>query len=175
MLATLGTFAVVYGGASATDESANGKSLRTISSYTPTAPLIGNLLSLLASFGYGLYTVFYKVYAALPSDPKDAAREEYEAIPGEESGAEVIDTTDAVYPPPFGLHPNLITSLLGVFTFIFLWIPIPFLHWSGAEHFRLPPDQWTTLAIAGIALSGVAFNGGFMVIIPVLYQTSPFS
>jgi len=167
VFATLGTFAVVYGSASATDKHANGKPLRTASSFKPSAPLIGNLLTLLASFGYGLYTVFYKVYAALPSDPRVADEEQYEAIPGEEGGAipcpEVVDTTDAVYPPPFGFHPNLITSLLGFFTFIFLWIPLPFLHWSGVEHFRLPPDRWTTLAIAGIALSGVAFNGGFMV------------
>lgn len=180
VFATLGTFAVVYGGASVTDQHANGKPLWTASSYKPSAPLIGNLLTLLASFGYGLYTVFYKVYAALPSDPRVADQEQYEVILGEEEGVipdpEVIDTTDAVYPPPFGFHPNLITSLLGFFTFIFLWIPLPFLHWSGIEHFRLPPDWWTTLAIAGIALSGVAFNGGFMVIIiTALFWTSPFS
>jgi len=112
--------------------------------------------------------VLYKTYAALPSDPEVASDPMYEQIPGDvedeaPAGATYIDSAEAVYPPPFGLHPNLLTSLLGFMTLITLWIPIPFLHWSGAELFRVPPNALTVLSIAGIALSGVVFNAGLMV------------
>ena len=133
---------------------------------------MGNLLTLLASFGYGLYQVLYKIYAALPSDPEVAAERLYESIPEDDEESvsltndntiNGVDASDAVYPPPFGFHPNLLTSLLGFFTLTIMWIPIPFLHWSGAEIFRLPSNAWTLFSIAGIALSGVVFNAGFMV------------
>ncbi len=117
----------------------------------------------MASFGYGLYQVLYKIYAALPSDP-EAAELLYEQIPEDD---EVLDPSatdaDMVYPPPFGFHPNLLTSMLGFSTLVLLWIPIPFLHWSGAELFKLPRNFATFISIVGIALSGVVFNAGFMV------------
>jgi len=141
-------------------------------SFKPTAPLLGDLLTLVASFGYGLYQVLYKIYAVLPSDPEvvPAYEQISEDIDEDESPtvAVHIDPAEAVYPPPFGFHPNLLTSLLGFTTFIILWIPIPFLHWTGAEVFRLPPNALTTLSITGIALSGVVFNAGFMVNIPTI-------
>ena len=94
----------------------------------------------------------------------------YEQIPDDielENEATVdaisISSAEAVYPPPFGFHPNLLTSMLGFMTLILLWIPIPFLHWSGAEVFRVPPNALTALSITGIALSGVVSNAGFMV------------
>ncbi|KAF5313178.1 hypothetical protein D9619_003283 [Psilocybe cf. subviscida] len=176
VLATLGTVAVVYGSASEesgnthTDAPANATGIHL--SLKPTAPLVGNLLTLVASFGYGLYQVLYKIYAALPSDPELAAELQYEAIPDdvEESGGETsfgAHAADADAQLPFGLHPNLLTSLLGLATLLILWIPIPFLHWSGAEVFRLPPDFHTVLSITGIALSGVVFNSGFMVLLGI--------
>lgn len=111
------------------------------------------------------------MYAALPFDPEvTAERREYEQLPDDEeelvpSGppSERLDTTDAVYPPPFGLHSNLMTSLMGFFTFVILWIPLPFLHWSRTEVFRLPSDMWTALMIALIGLSAMLFNAGYMV------------
>jgi len=160
----------VYGGTttSTSTSTKNGAvSGASVFVFKPTAPLFGDLLTLVASFGYGLYQVFYKIYAALPSDPEVTSERLYEEIPGEDG---ILDPDndlasiqeDAVYPPPFGFHPNLLTSIMGIFTFTLLWIPIPFLHYSGAEIFRLPPNSFTVLAIAGIALSGVVFNAGFM-------------
>jgi drug/metabolite transporter (DMT)-like permease len=173
VLATLGTFMVVYGGVVAPKDS-EGLTTTMNPSHRPSAPLIGNVLALIASFGYGLYQVLYKIYAALPSDPDVATERLYEEIPEDEAEAAVerVDKTDAVYPPPFGLHPNFITSVLGFFTFIMLWIPLPFLHWSGAEPFLLPPNRWTALTIAGIALTGLTFNAGFMVAISSIFIVS---
>jgi len=169
VIATIGTFAVIYGGATSGEPPSTDDGLTTTDiSLKPSAPLLGNLLTLVASFGYGLYQVLYKIYAALPSDPEVASDPTYERIPDDiedetPAGATYIDPAEAVYPPPFGFHPNLLTSLLGFMTLITLWIPIPFLHWSGAEFFRVPPNALTVLSIAGIALGGVVFNAGLMV------------
>lgn len=161
-LATLGVIAVVYGGTATSTKNSTVV-------FKPTAPLIGNLLTLFASFGYGLYQVLYKIYAALPSDPEVVSDGLYQEISGEDDIRDSDPDHDlrsiqevAVYPPPFGFHPNLLTSVMGFFTFIFLWIPIPFLHYTGAEIFRLPPNFFTVSAISGIALGGVVFNAGFM-------------
>jgi len=166
-LATLGVIAVVYGGT--TTPTKTGTTSGFV--FKPTAPLFGNLLTLVASFVYGLYQVLYKVYATLPSDLEVTLEGFYQEIP---EGAPIPDpeydlgsNQDAVCPPPFGFHPNLLTSLIGFFTFMLLWIPIPFLHYSGVEIFRLPPDFFTVLTIAGIALSGVVFNAGFMVLLGI--------
>ncbi|PPQ63790.1 hypothetical protein CVT24_004332 [Panaeolus cyanescens] len=171
VLATLGTLIVVYGGSTAGD--GEGHLSGASASLRPSAPLIGCLLTLVASFGYGLYQVLYKIYAALPSDPEVIAERLYQEIPeGDDDEAlsqnqVAIESRDAIYPPPFGLHPNLLTSMMGFFTCIVLWIPIPFLHWSGAEVFHLPPNALTVFAIIGICLSGVVFNAGFMVLLGV--------
>ncbi|PPQ80837.1 LOW QUALITY PROTEIN: hypothetical protein CVT25_001962 [Psilocybe cyanescens] len=173
LLATLGTVAVVYGGSTASTEKepvAGNLATSADISLKPTAPLLGNLLTLVASFGYGLYQVLYKIYAALPSDPEVASHLVYEQIPDDDetvSASIDVDLEDAVYPPPFGFHPNLLTSLMGLCTTMVLWIPIPFLHWSGAEVFRLPSNATTALTISGIALSGVVFNAGFMILLGV--------
>jgi len=168
-LATLGVIAVVYGGAKT-----SGKEVTTTSTsgfvFKPSAPLLGNLMTLVASFGYGLYQVLYKIYVALPSDPEVVSEGLYSEISGEDGirdhGLGSIQE-DAVYPPPFGFHPNLLTSIMGLFTFILLWIPIPFLHYSGAEIFRIPPNFSTVLTISGIALGGVVFNASFMVLLGI--------
>jgi drug/metabolite transporter (DMT)-like permease len=166
-LATLGVISVVYGGAT-TSTTKDVVSDPSVFVFKPTAPLIGNLMTLVASFGYGLYQVLYKIYAALPSDSEVSSKRFYNEIPGDEDNTLDPDNVpgsiqeDAIYPPPFGFHPNLLTSLIGFFTFILLWIPIPFLHYFGVEIFRLPPDFLTTMVITGIALTGVVFSAGLM-------------
>ena len=172
-LATLGVIAVVYGGTSSSTKKVTTSGFF----FKPSAPLLGNLMTLVASFGYGLYQVLYKIYAALPSDPEAVSEGVYQEISGEDSIRDYHLRSiqdDAVYPPPFGFHPNLLTSLMGFFTFILLWIPIPFLHYSGAEIFRLPPNFLTFLAISGIALGGVVFNAGFMASFFLNSPSSPF-
>ena len=179
LLATAGVMTVIYGGAS-TQKTSNEQPEISRAVPAPTAPLLGDLLTLIASVGYGLYQVLYKKYLALPSDPEneEPSQPSYTPIPRTSldgiidsdpltehlisgDSQSIPDTT--VYPPPFGLHPNLLTSLVGVLTLLFLWIPLPILHYSGAEQFRWPTNWYVTLAISGIALSGVVFNAGLMV------------
>lgn len=179
LLATGGVTAVIYGGASTQGEG-NGRPEVSRAVPTATAPLLGDLLTLVASAGYGLYQALYKRYLALPSDPEleEPPQSSYTSIPrvsfddvGDresldedlivEDSRSISDTT--VYPPPFGLHPNLLTSLAGILTLLFLWIPLPVLHYVGAEPFHWPANWSVILVISGIALSGVIFNAGFMV------------
>ena len=160
-LATLGVMVVVYGGST---ESAKlrAATVKAGSGFKPTAPLVGDILTLFASVGYGLYQVLYKKYAALPSDPE--LDRSYQPISDDdEIRPSVYEPGTAVYPPPFGLHPNLLTSFVGILTLFILWIFLPILHHTGLEKFR-PPDNWTTvIAICGIAASGIVFNAGLMV------------
>lgn len=156
LLATLGVILVVYGGASSEN------SFAALSIPRPSSPLVGDLLTLIASIGYAVYQVLYKKYAALPSDPEEGIYEPLSASL-EASPINPIDIEDVAYPPPFALYPNMLTSAMGLLTMLILWIPIPVLHYLGLEPFVLPPNLKTLLAIAGISLGGVIFNSGFMV------------
>ncbi|KAJ7293558.1 hypothetical protein C8J57DRAFT_1043403 [Mycena rebaudengoi] len=174
-LATVGVLVVVYGGSTA--ENLDGA---PVPSPRPTAPLLGDLLTLVASVGYALYQVLYKKYAALPSDPElideePSSPSAYEHLATSDDAPDAqypppdppLDVQDAVYPPPFGLHPNLLTSAIGLCTLGTLWIFIPVLHYTGLELFVLPSTLTMVFTIAGIALSGVVFNAGFMVLLGV--------
>ncbi len=66
-------------------------------------------------------------------------------------------------PPAFALHPNLITSCMGVCGLLLLWIPIPILHYFNVERWQLPPDGKTWVDIVTLSLCGCVSNGGFMV------------
>ncbi|KAF7347850.1 hypothetical protein MVEN_01542600 [Mycena venus] len=174
-LATVGVLIVVYGGSTApTNDDSSAVDKRTAGS---VKPLVGDLLTLVASVGYALYQVLYKKYAALPSDPELVAEAaEYEHLPTSdlespdvqyEAPDVSLESDDAVYPPPFGLHPNLLTSAIGLCTMCVLWIFLPVLHHTGVEPFVLPSNFTITFTIVGIALSGVVFNAGFMVLLGV--------
>jgi len=174
ILATLGVVVVVYGGSTT---SKPDDSLAEPASSNPavaiklkaTSPLLGDLLTLLASIIYGLYQVLYKKYVALPSDPELLSDGLYERIATLDEGPPegVASTDEVTYPPPFGLHPNLFTSLIGLLTCVILWIPLPFFHYFDVERFSLPADRAILLTIAGIAASGVMFNAGFMILLGV--------
>lgn len=155
VIATFGVFVVVYGGSTSPKTDVP----------TATSPLIGDLMTLFASVLYGLYQVLYKKYAALPSDPELLSDRLYQRIPSsaESYPEEVAPTKELPEPPSFGLHPDLLTSLMGLATFVLLWIPLPILHYFGIERFSIPSDTVTILVLAGAALSGVVFNAGFMV------------
>ncbi|KAF9535460.1 hypothetical protein CPB83DRAFT_801858 [Crepidotus variabilis] len=199
LLATIGTFMVVYGGAKASSalgdavpsSSSPSTTTHSMSTSKPSAPLIGNLLTLIAAFGYGLYQVMYKIYAALPSDPDELVVEPSASVSRTRSGggeyehlstnAEDIDAEEdaeqdesSSYPtptpppaPPFALYPNLLTSLLGLLTLLTLWLPLPLLHLSSLEIFHPPPSCTVWAGIAGIAGTGVVFNAGFMILLGV--------
>lgn len=172
--------AVIYGGAS-TQEDGGKRPEISRALPTATAPLLGDLLTLVASVGYGLYQVLYKRYLALPSDPEREEPPQSSYVPIPRTSFDDVRDTDpltedltsgdpqpmsdtAIYPPPFGLHPNLLTSLVGAITILFLWIPLPVLHHVGAEPFHWPTNWYVALVISGIALTGLVFNAGFMVI-----------
>jgi len=88
LLATFGVMVVVYGGSmssktgEAHPESASSQTTAANSTEAPraTAPLIGDLLTLVASIIYGLYQVLYKKYVALPSSPTSLSDGQYEPI-----------------------------------------------------------------------------------------------
>lgn len=174
LLATFGVLAVVYGDAQQSeaplsDHRKAQEASDATDSGKPTAALLGDLLTLCASFGFGLYQVLYKRHVALPLDQEFELGSSYAPLPESddipaselnEAGKEIDDLT---YPPPFGLHANLMASGIGLVTFFFLWIMLPFLHYSGYERFRLPDDPTVVLSIAGIAASGLTFNVGMLV------------
>lgn len=68
---------------------------------------------------------------------------------------------------PTILFANAITGIIGVVTFLVLWIPFPFLHFTGIETFELP--DWTTFSyILGIASMSVIYNATFMAVIALV-------
>ncbi|KAF9237341.1 hypothetical protein BU15DRAFT_76057 [Melanogaster broomeanus] len=167
-MATLGVLTVVYGGTT----SSPGPESYNANLISASGPFIGDMLTLVASVGYGFYQVLYKKYVALPTDPELAS----ESVPyrrlsssadNEEVSAPAIAKDNLIYPPPFGLHPNLITASIGLCTLLVFWIPIPILHYYQIEEFRLPPNLTVVTAIAGIAASGVVFNAGFMILLGI--------
>jgi drug/metabolite transporter (DMT)-like permease len=156
LLATAGVVAVVYGG-STSDKSTTAKAPASPSE--PSMPLIGDLLTFVASVGYAVYQVLYKKYAAL-EESSDTVDEHYEPLPDIEHPAPAENTLP---PLPYGLYSNMLTSTIGFGTMVLLWIPLPLLHWFDIEPFSLPQDYKTIATILGIILSGAIFNAGFMV------------
>jgi drug/metabolite transporter (DMT)-like permease len=168
LLATAGVLAVVYGGSQAggSDEEISTDLVSPHSS----APLAGDLLTLIASVIYGLYQVLYKKYATLSAPdghedlPQDAL---YQAIPPEAGDVEArrisFHNPDAAYPLPFGFFANFLTGAVGLCTLVVLGAFVPILDMLGIEEFRPVPDLHTAVAIATIGLSGMVFNAGFMV------------
>ncbi|KIO08304.1 hypothetical protein M404DRAFT_134204 [Pisolithus tinctorius Marx 270] len=169
-LATLGVITIVYGGTAA---SSPGPASAVTSAVHQPAPFVGDMLTLVASLLYALYQVIYKKYIALPTD-SDLTSEPancqglYSAgdVDNEIQSCPLLKD-EIVYPPPFGLHANLITASMGMCTLLVLWIPIPILHYYGLEEFRLPTRADILMAIAGIAASGVIFNAGFMILLGI--------
>jgi len=177
LVATFGVLAVVYGDATQqVDAPPANRSIIVATSETarPKAPLLGDLLTLCAAVGFGLYQVMYKRHAALSSDPEfDTGSGAYVPLQGSSDGtpAELneddLKIDDLVCAPSFGLHPNLLTSGIGLMTFLILWIMFPVLHYTGYEQFRLPDSPKTLLSIAGIAGSGLVSNAGLMILLGI--------
>ncbi|KAI0651895.1 hypothetical protein C8Q79DRAFT_64466 [Trametes meyenii] len=172
-IATVGVLAVVYGGTTsgegapdtATDPSVEAR-------IAPTAPFVGDLLTLVASLIYAAYQVLYKMYAALPNDPEVQADDLYSPLPAASSSVEDLEDTlpaladeNIIHPLPFGLYPNFLTSAIGICTLLVLWIPVPVLDVLDIEHFEMPRTALTYGVIAGIAFTGAVFNAGFMVLL----------
>jgi len=187
LLACVGVLFVVYESQSvSSDPALSSSSTRTSPKAMSggSAPLIGNLLTLAASIGYAAYQVLYKHFVALPSGPGESisapvpplsplssTRAEYEPLVTDDdesiSSSHSLRTHSSAVSDgstlAFGLYPNLLTSAIGVATFITLWPFLVVLHWTGAEKFTLPADGRTWASVAGITLGGVAFNSAYMV------------
>ena len=163
LLACVGVLFVVYGGQSASsdlDPSSFSTSTNPNMTSSGSAALIGNLLTLIASIGYSAYQVLYKRFVALPSDPDKSisARPPQSPVSSTWVGHEPLSTDDNASALsshsssthsssasdgstlPLGLYPNLLTSAIGVVTFIALWPILVILHWTGTEKFPFPAD-----------------------------------
>ena len=186
-LACVGVLFVVYGGQSTSPDSMSSSRLTSTNPDATTggsAALIGYLLTLIASIANAAYQVLYNRLVSLPSDPDEstpAPIPPQSPVSSTRAGYEPLSTEDEAFilsshsldthsssagdgsTLPFGLYPNILTSGIGAVTLITLWPILVFLHWTGAEKFTLPADGRTWAGIAGIALSEVIFNSGFMV------------
>ncbi|KAI6784198.1 putative vacuolar membrane protein-like protein [Emericellopsis cladophorae] len=103
---------------------------------------IGNIVIGIGSVLYGLYEVLYKRYACPPEG----------CSPGR----------GVVFATTFG-------SLIGIFTLLVLWIPLPILHWLDIERFELPDARTGWLVLCAV-LANATFSGSFLVLISL---TSP--
>ncbi|KAK4517725.1 uncharacterized protein ATC70_001067 [Mucor velutinosus] len=68
---------------------------------------------------------------------------------------------------PTILFANTITGIIGIVTFLLLWIPFPLLHFTGIETFELP-DLSTFGYILAIASMSVIYNATFMAVIALV-------
>lgn len=103
---------------------------------------LGNLVIGAGSVLYGLYEVLYKRYACPP---------------------------EGCSPGRGMIFANTVGSLIGCFTLLVLWIPLPLLHITGLETFSLPTGAtawWLFLSV----VMNATFAGSFLVLISL---TSP--
>ncbi|KAB5594234.1 hypothetical protein CTheo_2315 [Ceratobasidium theobromae] len=157
LFACAGVLVTVYGGAKV-DTGTEG-----------SARFWGDMLVLLSAVGYALDQVAYKKFlvpaASIASPSYEAlATSDEPASERRETGAEEDDER-LQETLPFGLFANFVTSTGGLATFATLWVPMGVAWWTGDGRFKLPGDWWTAGCVAGIAVSGLAYNAGFMILL----------
>ncbi|EMC98607.1 hypothetical protein BAUCODRAFT_136882 [Baudoinia panamericana UAMH 10762] len=103
---------------------------------------LGNIVIGVGSVLYGFYEVLYKRVACPPEG----------CSPGR----------GMVFANTFG-------SLIGCFTLLVLWIPLPILHFTGLERFELPRGEAAWMLCISV-LANAVFSGSFLVLISL---TSP--
>jgi drug/metabolite transporter (DMT)-like permease len=108
----------------------------------PKNRLLGNLVIGVGSILYGFYEVLYKKLGCPPE--------------GTSPGRGMI-------------FANTMGSLIGSFTLLVLWIPLPILHVLGLETFEFPRGEAAWMLIIS-TLSNAVFSGSFLVLISL---TSP--
>lgn len=158
----MGVLVVVYGSGGSPGSSQDASEAKS--------PFIGNVLTLIASLCYALYQVLYDMYAVPPSENAHGTNPEWQRISvtsiddlSDDEHDDVPQDGSVVYPPPFGLYANLLTSGIGLMTLLFFWIPIPILSLLGVEAFQWPTESKILLGLAGIAVSAFGFLASFMV------------
>jgi drug/metabolite transporter (DMT)-like permease len=108
----------------------------------PKNVLLGNLTIGIGSVLYGFYEVLYKRLACPPE--------------GTSPGRGMV-------------FANTFGSLIGLFTLLILWIPLPVLHILGLEYFELPKGEAAWVLLFSV-LANATFSGSFLVLISL---TSP--
>ncbi|KAK5129661.1 hypothetical protein LTR08_002986 [Meristemomyces frigidus] len=103
---------------------------------------LGNLVIGIGSVLYGFYEVLYKKVACPP---------------------------DGCSPTRGMLFATTFGSMMGVFTLLVLWIPLPLLHILGWETFQLPTGRAAWMLAISV-LANATFSGSFLVLISL---TSP--
>lgn len=103
---------------------------------------LGNIVIGIGSVLYGFYEVLYKKVACPP---------------------------EGCSPGRGMLFANTFGSMMGFFTLCVLWIPLPFLHWTGIEPFELPHGKAAWMLLISVT-SNAVFSGSFLVLISL---TSP--
>jgi len=104
--------------------------------------IAGNLIIGVGSVLYGFYEVLYKKLACPPE--------------GTSPGRGMV-------------FANTFGSLIGCFTLLVLWIPLPILHILGWETFELPHGEAARLLCISV-LANATFSGSFLILISL---TSP--
>lgn len=92
--------------------------------------LLGNIVIGIGSVLYGLYEVLYKRFACPPE--------------GTSAGRGTI-------------FANTFGSLIGAFTIVALWVPLPILHWFGWEIFRFPSGEAGWMLLISICANASKF------------------
>ena len=143
LVAIVGVLVVAYGDAKPTKHGGkSGGSVGGGPGKEPNNQVAGNLIIGVGSVLYGLYEVLYKKLACPPE--------------GTSPGRGMI-------------FANTFGSLIGTFTLLVLWIPLPILHWTGLEKFELPHGEAAWLLAISV-LANATFSGSFLVLISL---TSP--
>ncbi len=143
LVAIIGVLVVAYGDAAPTKHGGkSGGSVGGGPDKEAKNQVAGNLIIGVGSVLYGLYEVLYKKLACPPE--------------GTTPGRGMI-------------FANTFGSLIGSFTLLVLWIPLPILHWTGLEKFELPHGEAAWLLAISV-LANAVFSGSFLVLISL---TSP--
>lgn len=95
--------------------------------------LLGNIVIGIGSILYGLYEVLYKRFACPP---------------------------EGTSPGRGTIFANTFGSLIGCFTLLVLWIPIPLLHWLGWETFEWPTGEAAWMLIISVAANASKYQNG---------------
>lgn len=93
--------------------------------------MLGNIVIGVGSVLYGLYEVLYKKLACPPE--------------GTSPGRSMI-------------FANTVGSLIGSFTLLVLWFPLPILHWLGLETFRWPTGEAAWMLLISVVANASKWN-----------------
>jgi len=145
-IAIVGVFVVAYGDKTPNKQggksggAANGD--KEQSTHEPRNRALGNMVIGIGSVLYGFYEVLYKRLACPP---------------------------DGCNPNRGMIFSNTFGSLIGAFTLLVLWIPLPILHYMGWETFELPRGEQAWM----MAISVLANASKSCLLYPSLSDTDP--